>query len=77
VIKDIDSAELRVVFAAELVVAADDLLVSLHLRKLGAHLTSVMACLHVRNLARRSSHAAERTREKKSREERRNARNSV
>jgi hypothetical protein len=76
VIKDIDSAELRVVFAAELVVAADDLLVSLHLRKLGAHLTSVMACLHVRNLARRS-HAAESTREKKSGEERRNARNSV
>jgi hypothetical protein len=77
VVKHVDAAELRVVVAAVLAVAADALLVAQHLLKLGAHLATALARLHVRNLARRSSREAGSTREKKGGEERRNARNSM
>jgi hypothetical protein len=77
VIKHVDAAELRFVFAAVLAVAADALLVAQHLLKLGAHLVTALARLHVHNLARRSSLEAESMREKKGGEEQRNVRNSV
>jgi hypothetical protein len=57
VVKHVDAAELRVVVAAVLSVAAD--------------------VVHVRNLARRSSLEAGRTRQAKGGEERSNVRNSV
>jgi hypothetical protein len=52
-------------------------LVAQHLLKLGAHLATSLARLHVQNLARRSSLEAGSKREKKGGEERRNVRNSV
>jgi hypothetical protein len=52
-------------------------LVAQHLQKLGAHLVTALACLHVYNLALRSSLEAGSKREEKGGEERRNARNSV
>jgi hypothetical protein len=57
--------ELRVVVAAVLTVAAEAVLVAQRLLKLGAHLATSLARLHVRNLARRSSLDAGSTREKK------------
>jgi hypothetical protein len=72
VVKHVDAAELRVVAAAELAVVADAVLIAQHLLKLGAHLDTSMARLHVQNLARRSCLEAESTREKKGKEERRN-----
>jgi hypothetical protein len=54
VVKHVDVVELRLVVAAVLAVAADAVLVAQHLLKLGAHLVSALARLHVRNLARRS-----------------------
>jgi hypothetical protein len=48
-----------------------------HLLKLGAHLATALARLHVHNLARRSSLEAGSTRGKKGREKRRNVKNSV
>jgi len=60
VVKHVDAAELRIVVAAVLAIAADAVLVAQHLLKLGAH------------LARRSSLDAGSTREKKSGEEQRN-----
>ena len=47
VIKHVDAAELRVVVAAVPAVAADALLVAKHLLKLGAHLVTALALLHV------------------------------
>jgi hypothetical protein len=49
------AVELRVVVAAVLAVAADALFVAQHHLKLGAHLVTTLARLHVHNLARRSS----------------------
>jgi hypothetical protein len=77
VVKNVDAAESRVVAAAVLAVAADAVLVAKHLLKLGAHLVTVLARLHVKNLARRSSLEAGTTREKKGEGEWRNVRNSV
>jgi hypothetical protein len=77
VVKHVDAAELRVVVAAVLTVAADAVLVAQNLLKLGAHLVTALARLHVHNLARRSSLEAGSTREKKGGEERSNVRNSV
>jgi hypothetical protein len=77
VVKQVDAFELRVVVAAVLAVAAEAMLVAKHLLKLGAHLVTALARLHVHNLARRSSLEAGSTREKKGGEERRNVRNPV
>jgi hypothetical protein len=63
-VKYIDAAELRVVVAAVLAVAADTVLVAQHLLKLGAHLATALARLHVLNLARKSSLEARSKREK-------------
>jgi hypothetical protein len=76
VVQHVDAAELRVVVAAVLAVAADAVLVAKHLLKLGAHLVTALARLHVHNLARRINLEAGRMREKKGGEERRNVRNS-
>jgi hypothetical protein len=70
-------SSLRVVVAAVLAVAADAVLVAQHLLKVGAHLATALARLHVHNLTRRSSLEAGSNREKKGGEERRNARNFV
>jgi hypothetical protein len=59
-----------VVVAAVLAVAADAVLVAHLLLKLGAHLVTALACLHVRDLVQRSSLEAGSTREKKDGEER-------
>ena len=75
--KQMSAVELRVVAAAVLAVAADAVLAAQHLLKVGAHLVTSLARLHVHNLARRSSLEAGSTREKKSWEEQRNAKNSV
>jgi hypothetical protein len=77
VVKHVDAVELRVVVAAVLAVAADAVLVAQHLLKLGAHLVTALARLHVHNPTRRSSLEAESKREKKGAEERKNVRNSV
>jgi hypothetical protein len=76
-VQHVDAAELRVVVAAVLAVAADAVLVTQHLLKLGAHLITALARLQVKNLARRSSLEAGTTREKKGGEEPRNVRNFV
>ena len=55
---------MRVVAAAVPAVAADAVLVAKHLLKLGAHLVTALARLHVHNLARRSSLKAGSKREK-------------
>jgi hypothetical protein len=65
VVKHVDAAELRVVAAAVHAVAADAMLVAQHLLKLGSHLVTALARLHVRNLARRNSLEAGSAREKK------------
>jgi hypothetical protein len=66
VVKHVDAAELRIVIAAVLAIAADAVLVAQHLLKLGAHLvTALPPPLHVQYLARRSSLDAGSTREKK------------
>ena len=77
VVKHADAAELRVVAAAVLAVAADAVLVAKHLLKLGAHLVTALARLHVNNLVRQSRLEAGSKREKKGGKERRNVRNSV
>ena len=77
VVKHVDTAELRIVFAAVLAAAADAVLVAQHLLKIGAHLVTALARLNVRNLARRSSLEAGSTRKEKGGEERRNVRNSI
>ena len=53
--KHADAAELRIVVAAVLVVAADALLVAKFLLKFGAHLVTSLTRLHVHNIARRNS----------------------
>jgi hypothetical protein len=77
VVKHVDAAELRVVVAAVLAVAADAVFIAQHLLKLGAHRVTALARLHVRNLTQRSSLEDGITREKKGVEERSNVRNSV
>jgi hypothetical protein len=62
VVKHVDAAELPVVSPAVLAVAADAVLVAQHLLKLGAHVVTARARLHVQNLARRSSPEAGSTR---------------
>ena len=54
-LKHVDAAKLRVVVAAVLAVAAGAVLVAQHLLKLGAHLVTALARLHVNNITRRSS----------------------
>ena len=76
-VKRVDAAELRVVVAAVLAVAADAVFVAKHLLKLGAHLVTALARLHVHKLTRRNSLEAGSKPDKKSGEERRNVRNSV
>jgi hypothetical protein len=76
-VKHFDAAEVRVVAAAVLAVAADAVLAAQHLLKVGAHLVTSLARLHVHNLARRSSLEAGSTRKEKGGEERRNVRNSI
>jgi hypothetical protein len=65
VVKHVYVAELRIVVAAIPAAAADAVLVAHHLPKLGAHLVTALARLHVHNLARRSGLEAGMTREKK------------
>jgi hypothetical protein len=77
VVKHGDAAELRVVVAAVLAVAADAVLVAEHLLRLGAHLVTALVRLHVSNLARRSNLETGSMQEKKGGEERRNVINSV
>jgi hypothetical protein len=77
VAKHVDAAELHVVVAAVLAVAADAVLFAQHFLKLGAHLVTALTRLHVSNPARRSSLEAGSKREKKGGEERRNKRNSA
>jgi hypothetical protein len=77
VVKHIVAAELRVVVAAVLAVAADAVLFAQHLLKLVAHLVTALARLHVQNLTRKSSLEAWSKREKKGGEEQKNVRNSV
>jgi hypothetical protein len=77
VVKHVDAVELRVVVAAVLAVAADAVLVAQHLLKLGAHLVTALARLHVNNFTQRSSLEAGSKQEKKGREERKNVRNFV
>jgi hypothetical protein len=77
VVKHVDAAELRVVVAAVLAVAADAVLVSQHTLKLGVHMVTTLADLYVSNLARKNCLEAGSAREKKGGEERRIAKNSV
>jgi hypothetical protein len=77
VVKHVGAAELRVVVDALLAAAANSVLVAHQLPKLGAHLVTALARLHVYNLARKSSLKAWSTREKSARNERLNVRKSV
>jgi hypothetical protein len=77
VVKHVDAIKLRIAIAAVLAAAADAVLAAHSLPKLGTHLTTALARLHVQNLARRSGLEAGSTRKKKGGEGRRNARNSV
>jgi len=77
VLIQVHAAELRVVAAAVLAVAADAVLYAQHLQKLAAPLVTALARLHVNNLTRSSSLEAGSKREKKGGDERRNKRNSV
>jgi hypothetical protein len=72
VVKLVDAVELLTVIATVLAIAADAMLIAHHLSKLGAHLVTAIARLHVHNLARRSSLDAGSTRDKKGGEKRRN-----
>jgi hypothetical protein len=75
--KHIDTVELRVVAAAVLAVTVDAVLVAQHLSKLGAHLVTALASLHVKKSRAKKPHGGGGTREKKGGEERSNVRNSV
>jgi hypothetical protein len=77
VVKHVDAVELRVVVAAVHAVDADAVLVAQLLLKLGAHLVTALARLHVRNLTRKSSLEAGGKREKKGEGERGSVRNSM
>jgi hypothetical protein len=65
VAKNADAVELRVVAAAVLDVAADAVLVALHLSKPVVHLGTALVRLNVNYLVRRSSLEAGSTRENK------------
>jgi hypothetical protein len=65
VVKHVDAAELLVVAAAVLAIAADAVLFAKHLLKLGAHLVTALARLHGHNPTRRSSLEAGSKREKR------------
>jgi hypothetical protein len=67
VVEHVNGVETRVVVAKVLVltVAANAVLVAQHLLKLGAHLTTALARLQVKNLVRRSSLEVGSAREKK------------
>jgi hypothetical protein len=54
VAKCVDAAELRVVVAAVLAVAADAVIVAQHLPKLSVYLVTALARLHVHYIAGRS-----------------------
>jgi hypothetical protein len=75
VVKHVDVVELSVVVAAVLAVASDAVLVAQHLLRLGAHLVTALARLHVQNFTRRSSLETGSKREKKGGEKRRNVKN--
>jgi hypothetical protein len=77
VVKHVDAVELRVVVAAVLAVAVDAVLVAKHILKLGAHLVTELASLHVRNFTQRSSLETWSKREQKGGEEQRNVKSSV
>jgi hypothetical protein len=77
VVKNVDAAELRVVAAALLAVAADAVLVAQHQVKLGACLVTALTRLHEHNSARRSSLEVGSTQEKNDTEERKRVRNFV
>ena len=77
VVEHVDAVEMRIVVAAVLAAAAVAVFVAHHLPKLGAHLVTALARLHVHNLARRSSLEAESTREKKNWEKRTDVKSSV
>ena len=64
-VKHVDAAELRVVVAAVLAVAADAVLVAHHLLTPVACLVASLARLHVHNLARRNCLEAGSTRQRK------------
>ena len=68
-VENVNDVEMRVVVAKVLAAAANAVLVAQHLLKLGAHLTTALARLHVYNLARKSSLEVGSTREKKGAEE--------
>jgi hypothetical protein len=55
VVKHVHAAELRVVVVAVLAVAVDAVFAAQLLSKLGAHLATALARLHVRNLAQRAA----------------------
>jgi hypothetical protein len=55
VVKHVNVAELRVVAAAVLAVAADAVLVAQHLLKLGFYLATALARMYVHNLSRKST----------------------
>ena len=76
-VRHVDAVDLRVVVASVLAVAANAVLVAQHLLKLGAHLVTALARLHMLNLTRRSSLEAGSNREKKGGEEQKNVKNSV
>jgi hypothetical protein len=69
--------EMRVVVSEVLAAAANAVLVAQNLLKLGAHLTTALARLQVKNLAQRSSLEVGSTLDKKGAEELRDVRNSV
>ena len=76
VVKYGDAAELRVVAAAVLAVAADAVLVAQQLLKLGAHLVIALACLHVHDSCAKKQPVGGKHAREKSGEERKNVRNS-
>jgi hypothetical protein len=77
VVEHVHDVEMRVVVAKVLAAAANAVLVAQHLLKLGAHLVTALARLHVHNLTRRRSLEVGSTREKKGAEEWKNLRSSV
>jgi hypothetical protein len=77
VVKNVDAAELRVAADDVVAVATNFVLAAHHRKKLGAHMITSLARLHVYNFTRRSSLEAESKQEKKSREEQLNATNSA
>ena len=64
-VKHVNAAELRIVFAAVLAAASDAVLIAHHLQELSARLYTALAYLHVYIFKRGSSLEAGRTREKK------------